>query len=100
MTRQTPRLQPGDLPIKAPLFHDIVHMARALLAVPPQDRIDLADTILNDAIAAQAHYRSLQRPCAREPGMTDNDYIACLQLVLAKIREVNDLAAKHKREVA
>jgi len=89
--------------LRPALWNDVIHLARCLYAAPPMHRDDLADYILLDAakrndgsIACEA----LARNPPREPGLDDNDYIACCRLALAKIAELNDLKAKRKREAA
>jgi len=81
----------------------VIHLARCLYGVPSMHRDDFADEIV--FAAAKRHDGSiaceaLARNPPREPGLDDNDYIACCRLALAKIAELNDLKAKRKREAA
>jgi hypothetical protein len=84
------------------LIGDIIAAARALLAAPPDNRIGLLDTIIQQANAAHHFHKHLSKPhpvwgngslMARanlepqmpEPFASDTDYLQTLQLVIAAI---------------
>jgi hypothetical protein len=84
------------------LLGDIIAAARALLAVLPDDRIGLLDTMIQQANAAHHFHKHLSKPhpvwgngslMARanlepqlpEPFASDIDYLQTLQLVIAAV---------------
>ena len=91
-----------------PRFGDVIMTACALLAVPEHKRRDAMDNIIADALKAAAHRKrtgrnlpgsgdgslisaAMYRHRAREPELTDPEYVACLKLVLDGIAEMQAL---------
>jgi hypothetical protein len=84
------------------LLGDVVVAARALRAVPAENRPMLLARLVREASAAEKHGQSTARnhplhgdgslmsaalghPCAAEPSLDDGDFRSCLALVLAAV---------------